>query len=123
MALKAEKLLYLTAAPGITDASGVLLHALTADDADKLLAERHDLTEDQALYLPCAVAAVRGGVKRAHLIGRSHDGGLLLEFFTREGVGTLVTRESLAKLRPATLPPDVLAEIDKIRWDIRDPAL
>ena len=103
VALKAEKLIYLTDAPGITDASGELLHALTADDADKLLAERDDLTEDQALYLPCAVAAVRGGVKRAHLIGRSHDGGLLLEFFTREGVGTLVTRESLAKLRPATL--------------------
>ncbi len=91
VALKADKLIYLTDAPGITDSDGHLLHALTADEATQLLAERGDLTEDQAMYLPCAVAAVRGGVKRAHLIGRSHDGALLLEFFTREGVGTLVS--------------------------------
>jgi amino-acid N-acetyltransferase len=103
VALKADKLIYLTDAPGITDDAGGVIHALTTDEAEKLLAERHDFTEDQALYLPCAVAAVRGGVGRAHLIGRNHDGGLLLEFFTRQGVGTLVTRDPLARLRPATI--------------------
>jgi len=103
VALKAEKLIYLTDAAGVANEAGEVLHALTADEADKILHERSDLTEDQGLYLPCAVAAVRGGVARAHLIDRACDGGLLLEFFTREGVGTLVTRDALARLRPATL--------------------
>lgn len=103
VALKAEKLIYLTDTPGVADTEGNILHALTADEAEKLLRERADLTDDQLFYLPCAAAAVRGGVARGHLIDRSHDGGLLLEFFTREGVGTLVTRDPLARLRQATL--------------------
>ncbi|MEY3201928.1 MAG: hypothetical protein RIR70_1478, partial [Pseudomonadota bacterium] len=85
------------------DEEGRVLHAMTADDAERILRERKNLTEDQSLYLPCAVAAVRGGVARAHLIDRDYDGGLLLEFFTREGVGTLVTRDPLARVRPATV--------------------
>ena len=43
------------------------------------------------------------GVSRAHLIDRDKDGGLLLEFFTRQGVGTMVTRDPLHRLREATI--------------------
>lgn len=103
VALRAEKLIYLTDTPGVTDESGQILHAITADEGEKILRERSNLTEDQMLYLPCAVAAVQGGVARAHLIHRACDGGLLLEFFTREGVGTLVTRDALARVRQAAL--------------------
>jgi amino-acid N-acetyltransferase len=61
------------------------------------------LTEDLDLYLPCAIRAVRKGVGRAHLIDRDKDGGLLLEFFTPQGVGTVLTRDPLFRLREATV--------------------
>ena len=102
-ALKAEKLIFLCDARGVTDEDGRLVEALTADEAEKLLARPERLTEDLALFLPCCIRACRDGVRRAHLIGREIDGGLLLEFFTREGVGTVVTRESLAVLREASV--------------------
>jgi len=55
------------------------------------------------LYLPCAVRACDNGVKRTHLISRHHDGALLLELFTRDGVGTMVSAGPLAHLRSATI--------------------
>jgi amino-acid N-acetyltransferase len=53
--------------------------------------------------LPHALEACRGGVRRVHLINRHLDGALLLELFTREGVGTMVVRHSLDHLRDATI--------------------
>lgn len=45
---------------------------------------------------------MRNGVARAHLIDQHGDGSLLLEFFTRTGVGTMLSREPLFFLRDAT---------------------
>src|SRR5690606_34712673 len=47
--------------------------------------------------------AARRGVRRTHLVGRATDGALLLELFTRDGVGTLVTTEIYEGLRQATI--------------------
>ena len=55
------------------------------------------------VYLPAAVRACDNGVKRAHLISRLHDGALLIELFTRDGVGTMVASSALANLRSATI--------------------
>jgi amino-acid N-acetyltransferase len=41
------------------------------------------------------VRASRAGVGRVHVIGYNEDGTLLRELFSRDGVGTVVTRESL----------------------------
>lgn len=38
-----------------------------------------------------AIQAIRAGVKRVHFIDQQLDGGLLLELFTRDGYGTMVT--------------------------------
>ena len=103
IALKAEKLIYLCDAPGLLDAKGALIEAITADDAESRLKTGEGLTEDLDLYLPCAIRAVRQGVGRAHLIDRDKDGGLLLEFFTPLGVGTVLTRDPLFRLREATV--------------------
>ena len=54
-------------------------------------------------YLPCAIRACDNGVKRAHLISRHLDGALLLELFTRDGVGTMIAAAPLAHLRNATI--------------------
>ena len=56
---------------------------------------------------------VRNGVARAHLLSRHMDGALLLEFFTRDGVGTMVASSPLAHLRSATID-DVLGIISII---------
>lgn len=103
MALKAEKLVFLCDVAGITDGRGRLIPAMTADEVEKLLAGRRKLSEDLGLYLPWAVKAVRGGVNRVHLISEEFDGALLLEFFTREGVGSVITRDALARVRQATV--------------------
>jgi amino-acid N-acetyltransferase len=55
------------------------------------------------VYLPAAMRACDNGVKRAHLISRLHDGALLIELFTRDGVGTMVAASALANLRSATI--------------------
>lgn len=102
-ALTAEKLIYLCDAPGLLDEKGRLIEAITADEAERKLVEGVGLTEDLHLFLPRAINAVRRGVSRAHLIDRDKDGGLLLEFFTRQGVGTMVTRDPLHRLREATV--------------------
>ncbi|MBI4756456.1 MAG: amino-acid N-acetyltransferase [Betaproteobacteria bacterium] len=101
--LRAEKLIFMCDVPGVTDAGGELLRELTADEAERILHSGQALSEDLGFYLPWAVAAVRGGVGRAHLISEAQDGALLLEVFTREGIGTVITRDPLARIREATV--------------------
>ncbi len=54
--------------------------------------------------------ASRVGVGRVHLISFEQDGALLRELFTHDGVGTVVTRESLENIREAK-PDDIAALI------------
>lgn len=109
-AIKADKLVYLTDSRGVTDQAGELLDAMTADEASQLLRDATWLTSDMVRYLPCAVRASRAGVGRVHLIGYQQDGALLRELFTHDGVGTVVTRESLENIREAK-PDDIAALI------------
>ncbi|MCK9986853.1 MAG: amino-acid N-acetyltransferase [Azoarcus sp.] len=102
VALKAEKLIYLCDAPGLLDADQRLIDSVTADEAERMFNAGEGLTEDLDLYLPCAIRAVRRGVARVHLIDHDKDGGLLLEFFTHAGVGTVVSRDPLFRLRDAS---------------------
>lgn len=105
IALKAEKLIFLTETMGATDSRNKLISEITAAEAQKLLGDSTQ-AEDINYYLPAAMRAVREGVKRAHLISRHVDGALLIELFTHHGIGTMVVLESPDKLREAT-PADV----------------
>lgn len=102
VALKAEKLVYLCDAPGLLDEDGRVVESVTGDEAQRMFDAGEGLTEDLHLYLPGSIRAVRKGVGRVHLIDHDKDGGLLLEFFTHAGVGTIVTRDPLFRLREAT---------------------
>lgn len=102
-ALQADKLLFLMEDQGVLDREGALLNELTAAEAEVYLAGAASVAEDVGYYLPCAVRAVRSGVKRAHLISRHVDGALLSELFTHDGIGTMVTREPLETLRLASI--------------------
>jgi len=111
--LAADKLIFLMDTDGVPGKGKAILNALTVNEARQLLekvgaskagtSKAKKLPEDVAYYLPCAIAACTGGVKRAHLISRHRDGALLSELFTRDGVGTLVTPASLETLRPASI--------------------
>ena len=92
--LKAEKLMLLTNIAGLQDKAGNVLTGLSVAQVD-------DLIKDGTIYggmLPkinCALDAVRGGVTSAHIIDGRVPHAVLLEIFTDEGVGTLITRDKL----------------------------
>ena len=105
IALKAEKLIFLTETLGATDNKDRLINELTALQAQEALnsVRYGGQTEDVRLFLPCAIRAVREGVKRAHLISRHIDGALLMELFTHHGIGTMIVLEAPDCLRDAKL--------------------
>ncbi len=89
-ALQAEKLMLLTNIPGLLDKQGQLLTGLNADKVNNLI-------EDGTIYggmlpkIQCALDAVKGGVKSSHIIDGRVEHAVMLEVFTDEGVGTLIT--------------------------------
>ena len=102
--LGAHKLVFLMETEGVRNGRRQLLTELSTKDADALLAaSRAKLPGDVQHYLPCAIRACDNGVKRAHLISRHFDGALLLELFTRDGVGTMIAATALAHIRSATI--------------------
>lgn len=103
VALRADKLVFLMDAAGVTGKRGQLLRELTPQQAQNQLAKGGDHDGDVRLYLPCALRACQQGVVRAHLISRRADGSLLLELFTHQGVGTMITPDALQNLRQARI--------------------
>jgi len=91
--LKAEKLMLLTNVSGLQDKNGNILTGLSTAEVDALI-------EDGTIYggmLPkirCALDAVKGGVRSAHIIDGRVQHAVLLEIFTDDGVGTLITNQT-----------------------------
>lgn len=103
VALTSQKLVFLMDTEGVVDAEGQLITELTTTEALALLDNGNALSDDTRFYLPKAVNACKGGVARAHLISRHRDGALLMELFTRDGVGTMIAQQGLDSLRQATI--------------------
>ncbi len=103
VAVSAHKLIFLMDNDGVRNGRRQLLPELSTRDAEALMAKRAKPPPDVQHYLPCAIRACDNGVKRTHLLSRHHDGALLLELFTRDGVGTMVSAGPLAHLRNATI--------------------
>jgi amino-acid N-acetyltransferase len=65
---------------------------------------QHDcVPADADFYLQHAMQACNAGVPRAHIVPYAMDGSALLELFTHDGVGTMVSFENLESLRDATI--------------------
>ena len=102
--LKADKLVFLTEADVITSEDGELIREMSLAEAVSYVRERSaDLSDAVLRLLDGLVLACRAGVQRVHLLNRHVDGALLLELFTRDGVGTLITADSFESVRPATV--------------------
>jgi amino-acid N-acetyltransferase len=100
--LHADKLIFLTEVPGVINAAGEVITELSSAAATRLL-ERDTLPTDTAFYLTHALKAISGGVPRAHLVPFDIDGSALLEVFTHDGVGTMISADDLESLREATI--------------------
>jgi amino-acid N-acetyltransferase len=105
IALKADKLVLIGHTPGVLDPDGEVVSELTAADAERMIAERR-VDGACATDLQHLLKACRGGVARAHLVPADLDGGILIDLFTHDGVGTLVSAGDLEALREAG-PDDV----------------
>jgi acetylglutamate kinase len=92
--LQAEKLILLTNVSGLQDKKGEVLTGLSTQQVDNLI-------EDGTIYggmLPkigCALDAVKAGVSSAHIIDGRVAHAVLLEIFTDEGVGTLISNNKI----------------------------
>ncbi len=103
VSLRADKLVFLVDGRGIVDGRGRLLRELTLAECERVLSRKHKMSDDLVRTIRNAMRACRSGVERAHLINRHVDGAILLELFTRDGIGTLVTAERFEDVRQATV--------------------
>ncbi len=93
--LGAEKLVYLTDIEGlrrVVDDPTSLIRQTTPDELDALVAEGV-IAGGMIPKVASCVAAVRAGVRRAHILDGRIPHVLLLELFTDEGIGTMVRQE------------------------------
>jgi acetylglutamate kinase len=89
--LGAEKLVLLTNTAGVLDREGALIPRLTVADVDRLIGEGV-IHGGMLPKIRCALSAVQGGVRSAHIIDGRVEHAVLLEIFTDDGVGTLIRR-------------------------------
>lgn len=103
-ALNARKYLCLVGASGLAEDDGRLQRELTPDEAEDILERRRGQLEPALLEcLASAIACCRAGIRRAHLVDHRLDGALLLELFTRDGVGTMIATDRYQGIRQATI--------------------
>ncbi len=103
IALKAEKLILLTEQGCCHPDTGEPIQQMTAAEADAFLQQHQEVPDSVRLPLKAAIQSCRSGVSRVHLIDRMTDGALLLELFTHNGIGTLISSAPFEELRQATL--------------------
>lgn len=86
-ALKAEKLILLTDVQGVLDGEGNLINTMNDSDAEEMI--RSGVIEG-GMYpkVKCCLKALKGGVKKTHIIDGRLKHAVLLEIFTDKGIGT-----------------------------------
>ncbi len=89
--LGAEKLILLTNTQGVMDKSGALLTGLSQMEVDALIADG-TIAGGMIPKIRCAMDALAGGVRSAHIIDGRVEHAVLLELFTDSGIGTLLGR-------------------------------
>jgi acetylglutamate kinase len=91
VALGAHKLVYLNDVPGLIGPSGDLLSELSVSNAEELLATRGVVDGGMIPKLESAIRALRAGIERVHLVDGRVEHAVVLELFTPEGIGTMIT--------------------------------
>ncbi|OHE59275.1 MAG: acetylglutamate kinase [Thermodesulfovibrio sp. RBG_19FT_COMBO_42_12] len=86
-ALKAEKLIILTDVPGIMDKNNKIISTLTKQNIKKYIKEG-TIKGGMLPKVQACVKATEGGVSKTHIIDGRVPHCLLLEIFTKKGIGT-----------------------------------
>jgi len=94
IALGAQKLVYVNDVPGLIGPAGDLLSELSTEQAAGLLARPGVIEGGMIPKVESAVAALRAGVERVHLVDGRVEHSVVLELFTPEGVGTMIVPDA-----------------------------
>jgi acetylglutamate kinase len=94
VALRAHKLVYLNDVPGLIGPSGDLLSELSVANAVQLLATPGVVAGGMIPKLESSIRALRAGIERVHLVDGRVEHAIVLELFTPEGVGTMITPDA-----------------------------
>jgi acetylglutamate kinase len=92
VAMKAEKIIFLTGTAGLLENPadpGSLVHKLSPEDARERI-DHEQVTGGMIPKLLACAQAVEGGVGAAHMIDGRAEHAILVELFTDEGIGTMV---------------------------------
>ena len=97
-ALNADKLIFVQ----LNQSDVGLADTLSTTDCDDLINNKQ--TPEHVIgILKLAVSAIQANVKRVHIIDQQIEGGLLLELFTRDGYGTMITNSFYEGIRSASI--------------------
>lgn len=103
IALQAEKLILLTEENLQHPQTQQALRQLTTQEAEQMLQAHTEVPQSIRRHLQAAIYGCQSGVERVHLVPRRLNGALLLELFSRDGIGTLISSTPYEELRTATL--------------------
>ena len=98
-ALGADKLIYIQQGLGDSDSAA---STMSTSECESMLRDDNTPADFRSL-LQQAIQAIQGQVKRVHFLDSRVDGGLLLELFTRDGYGIMVTNLFYEGSRVATI--------------------
>lgn len=93
-AVGAVKVLFLTDVAGVlrnVDDKNSLIASLTQSEVEEFIADG-TIAGGMIPKVRCCLAAVQGGVERAHIVDGREPHALLVELFTDHGCGTMITR-------------------------------
>jgi acetylglutamate kinase len=95
-ALKAEKLILCTGAPGILESLDDPRSVVSYTDLNGLqrLRDQGSLKDGMLPKAKAIEDAIRGGVRRVHVISYKAQDSILAEVFTNEGTGTLIVQDT-----------------------------
>jgi acetylglutamate kinase len=90
--IKAEKVIFLTDTRGVLDKEGNLISKLSEKKIEEL---KKDGTISGGMLpkVDACLEAIDGGVKSAQIIDGRIEHSILLELFTKDGIGTFITKE------------------------------
>ena len=91
-ALKAEKLLLMTDIEGVKGKNGKLVTGLTRRKTQGLIRTKV-IKDGMVPKVKCCLDALKGGVNKTHIIDGRVRHAILLEMFTKEGIGTQITEK------------------------------
>jgi acetylglutamate kinase len=94
-ALSAEKLILCTGAPGILERLGDPGSLISYTDLEGLekLRDSGSISDGMLPKVRAIENAIKGGVRRVHVVSYSSPEGILGEVFTNEGTGTLIVAD------------------------------